>query len=151
MSLTLDLTPNRENRRGMIPTPEGALPKPRRSRRGHLDMAKWDAMVAADNAANGTASISEHHCPEAADTAPVEPTDPDGPPNAATALLGAETGATKMSREAILEPDDSPAAPPEAPAPQPGPQPAMTAEPEAFIPPPPPPKAAKPKPTKDKP
>jgi hypothetical protein len=47
-----------DHRRGAVPTPEGALPSPRRRRRGMLNLAAWDNHVAAMNAANGTTSTS---------------------------------------------------------------------------------------------
>jgi len=139
MSLTLQHTTPANSRRGMIPTPDGAIPKPRRARRGHVDLAAWDKAVAADNEANGTASLCDHRQPVEAPATPVHWTDPDTATDASTALPGAPAGAPAMSREAILEPDDDPPADPPAPisstaATKPAKQPEP---PEAFIPPPP--------------
>jgi len=50
---------NNEHRRGAVPTPDGALPLQRRRRKGMLNLKAWDEHVAATNAANGTASLSE--------------------------------------------------------------------------------------------
>lgn len=57
-TLTVDFNQN-AIRRGAIPTPDGALPSKRRNRRGMVNLAAWDAKVAADNQARGTASNSE--------------------------------------------------------------------------------------------
>ncbi len=48
-----------DHRRGAIPTAAGALPLPRRRRKGMLDLSAWDAAVAEQNASNGTASNSD--------------------------------------------------------------------------------------------
>lgn len=55
--LTVDFTQS-PFRRGMIPTPAGALPLRKRTNRGMVSLAAWDAKVAADNVANGTSSES---------------------------------------------------------------------------------------------
>lgn len=57
-TITVDFNQN-AIRRGAIPTPDGALPSKRRNRRGMVNLAAWDAKVAADNQARGTASTSE--------------------------------------------------------------------------------------------
>lgn len=101
-----------ETRRGAIPTPSGALPLPRRRRRGMVNLKAWDDQVAAQNAANGTASISQK--------APVfQMLDPDRIAQAEGAITAAATRPPEGIDIATPPgPLTTPPAPVEAPKPQ---------------------------------
>lgn len=108
-AMTVDFAKD-PTRRVAHPSPGGVLPLPKRRRAGSVNLAEWDAKVAADNAANGTESIQaeqptfeegvEHVTP----TGNVKPSDPEGetiiPPDGTLEIAQPPAAETKG---AILE------------------------------------------------